>query len=93
MLKTPPMVAVPLSVPVPFPLSVKMTPGGNVLVCAMDGVGTPVTVTLKEPAAPAGKDTLAGLLIVGAKLVGTTVAASATGDFVSTFPTKSRATL
>jgi len=91
--KTPFEVAVPLSVPVPFPLSVKPTPAGNVPDSVTAGVGTPTAVTVKEPGAFKGKLLLLALVIVGAKLVGTDVVVSATVVFVSTFPTRSLATL
>jgi hypothetical protein len=40
---------VPLSVPVPLPLSVNLTPFGKVPLSAMLGVGAPVVVTVNEP--------------------------------------------
>jgi hypothetical protein len=43
---------VPLSVAVPLPLSVKVTPGGKAPVSVKDGTGEPVLVIVKEPAEP-----------------------------------------
>ena len=58
--------AVPEIVAVPFPLSVKFTPLGNDPVLLKAGVGLPVVVTVKVPAAPAVKVTLLALVMVGA---------------------------
>ena len=46
---------VPLSVAVPLPLSVNVTPLGRAPLSVSAGVGKPVAVTVKVPAAPAVK--------------------------------------
>ena len=43
---------VPLSVPVPLPLSTNVSPLGNAPVSVIDGVGDPVVVIVNEPATP-----------------------------------------
>jgi hypothetical protein len=57
-----PGAGVPLSVAVPFPLSVNVTPGGRVPVSDSAGVGFPVVVMLNEPGRPNVK--LAALVLV-----------------------------
>ena len=57
---------VPLSVAVPFPLSVKVTPLGRAPVSARDGVGTPVDVTVNVPGLLAVKTVLFALVIAAA---------------------------
>jgi hypothetical protein len=58
--------AVPEMVAVPFPLSAKFTPAGKDPVLFRAAVGLPVVVTVKVPADPAVKVTLAALVIAGA---------------------------
>jgi hypothetical protein len=60
-----PDAGVPLSVAVPFPLLTKVTPLGNVPVSASVGVGDPVVVTVKLPAAPTVNVVLLALVIAG----------------------------
>ncbi len=60
-----PAPGVPESVPVPLPLSVKVTPLGSVPLRAMLGVGSPVVVTLKLPAVPTTKVVLLALVMAG----------------------------
>jgi hypothetical protein len=60
---TPLAVAVPESDVEPFPLSVKVTPGGSALVSVIDGVGVPSVVTVKELAAPSVKVSFAWLVM------------------------------
>jgi hypothetical protein len=57
---------VPLNVPVPFPLSLNVTPLGSVPVSLSDGVGAPVAVTVKLPATPTENVVPLALVIVGA---------------------------
>ena len=60
---------VPLRVPVPSPLSVKLTPLGRLAPPrARLGVGVPVVVTVNDPAVPTVKAVAFALLIVGACL-------------------------
>src|SRR5215467_7785647 len=66
MLNMPPAFAVPLKVPVPFPLSVNVTPPGRAPLSDRLGAGVPVAVTVKEPALPAWNVVLLALEIVGA---------------------------
>ena len=47
-----PDAGVPLNVPVPFPLSLNVTPLGSAPVSVSVGVGAPVVVTVKLPAVP-----------------------------------------
>jgi hypothetical protein len=63
-----PDAAVPLSIALPFPLSVNIRPVGSVPDSLKDGVGVPVVVTVKLPAAPTVKIALLALVIVGAVL-------------------------
>ena len=58
---------VPPSVPLPFPLSLNVTPLGSVPVSVRDGVGVPVVVTVKLPAVPTVNVVLVALVITGAK--------------------------
>jgi hypothetical protein len=54
-------------VPVPFPLSVKVTPEGNATPPpAIEGAGNPVVVTEKVPAVPTVKVVAFALVIAGA---------------------------
>ena len=48
----PPDAGGPLSVALPFPLSVKITPVGSVPDSLKDGMGVPLVVTVKLPATP-----------------------------------------
>ncbi len=59
---------VPASVAVPLPLSANVTPPGKVPVSLRLGVGEPVVVTVKLPAAPTVKLVLSALVIAGAWL-------------------------
>ena len=61
-----PDAGVPLSVAVPFPLLVKVTPLGSAPVSVSDGAGVPVVVTVKLPAAPTVKVILLALVMAGA---------------------------
>jgi hypothetical protein len=65
---TPPLpdAGVPLSVAVPFPLFTNVTPLGSVPVSVKVGVGDPVAVTVKLPAAPTVNVVLLALVIAGA---------------------------
>jgi hypothetical protein len=60
-----PDAGVPLSVAVPFPLFVKVTPLGSAPDLVMDGVGDPVVVTVKLPTVPTVNVVLLALVIVG----------------------------
>jgi hypothetical protein len=66
MLNVPAAAGVPLSVPVPLPLSWNVTPLGKAPLSVMLGVGDPVAVTVKEPATPTWKVVLLPLVIAGA---------------------------
>jgi len=57
---------VPLSVPVPFPLSLKVTPFGSVPVSVRDGVGVPVVLTANVPGVPTVNVVLLALVMTGA---------------------------
>src|ERR1700688_2610405 len=61
-----PDAGVPLSIALPFPLSVNTTPIGSVPDSLKDGVVVPVVVTVKLPAAPTVKIVLLALVTVGA---------------------------
>ena len=61
-----PDAGVPPSVPVPFPLSLNVTPLGSAPVSLSEGVGLPVVVTVKLPAAPSVNAVLFALVITGA---------------------------
>jgi hypothetical protein len=61
-----PAAGVPLSVPVPFPLSVKVTPVGSVPVSVKDGFGVPDVVIVNVPAAATVNVVLLLLVIAGA---------------------------
>ena len=61
-----PEAGVPLSVPVPFPLSLNVTPLGSAPVSLSEGVGLPVAVTVKLPAVPTVNVVLLVLVIAGA---------------------------
>jgi len=56
---------VPDSVPVPSPLSTKVTPLGRLPVSDRASVGVPVEVTVKVPAEPAVKVALAADVMAG----------------------------
>ena len=60
-----PDAAIPLSIALPFPLSVNLTPVGSVPDSLKDGVGVPAVVTVKLPAAPTVNIALLALVIVG----------------------------
>src|SRR5260370_1409120 len=61
-----PLAGVPLSVPVPFPLSTKAIPPGSDSPTALKlGVGVPVAVTVNEPALPTTKVALFALVMAG----------------------------
>src|SRR5258708_39955664 len=66
MLNVPAAAGVPLSVPVPLPLSWNATPLGKVPLSVMLGVGDPVVVTVNEPASPTWNVVVFALVIVGA---------------------------
>jgi len=61
-----PDVGVPLSVPVPFPLPVKVIPLGNAPASVKVGAGKPVVITGNDPEAPTVKVVVLALVIVGA---------------------------
>jgi hypothetical protein len=61
-----PEAGVPLRVPVPFPLSLNVTPLGSAPVSLSEGVGLPVVVTVKLPAVPTVNAVLFALVIAGA---------------------------
>ena len=65
----------PVSVAVPSPLSVKLTPDGSagVLVADRSGTGMPVAVTVNEPGCPAAKVVAPALVMTGAAAAGLTV--------------------
>jgi len=56
---------VPASVAVPLPLSTKVTPVGSAPDSVIVGVGLPVVVTEKKPAAPTVNVALEALVIAG----------------------------
>jgi len=65
-----PAAGVPASVPVPLPLSMKVTPVGRVAPpCAIDGFGNPLVVTPKEPAVPTLNVVAFTLVMDGASLM------------------------
>jgi hypothetical protein len=57
---------VPASVAVPFPLSIKVIPAGNIPVSLNDGAGNPIVVTVKVPATPTSNVVLFALVMDGA---------------------------
>jgi hypothetical protein len=61
-----PPAGVPLSVAVPSPLLTNATPFGRAPVSLNDGVGVPVVVTVKLPAAPTTNVVVFALVIAGA---------------------------
>src|SRR5713226_7723922 len=61
-----PDAGVPLSVAVPFPLFLKVTPLGSAPDSDKDGVGVPVVVTVNVPTLPTVKVVLLALVIAGA---------------------------
>ena len=65
-LNMPLLPGVPLSVPVPFPLSVKAMPLGKTPDSVMAGVGVPVVVTVNDPGAPSTNVALFALVKDGA---------------------------
>lgn len=60
-----PDAGIPLRVPEPFPLSVKVTPAGSFPVSAKDGAGKPVVKTVNDADMPAIKVVLLGLVMEG----------------------------
>src|SRR6267143_399673 len=66
MANVPDAVGVPLSVPVPLPLSRNVTPAGKAPLSVMLGVGDPLVVTLNVPAAPTWNVAAFALVIAGA---------------------------
>ncbi len=56
----------PLSVPVPLPLSTKLTPVGSAPFSLMVGVGAPVDAIINDPLTPIVKLALSALVIAGA---------------------------
>src|SRR6266851_4577104 len=65
MTNVPVAVGVPLSVPLPLPLSRNVTPAGKAPLSVMLVVGDPVVVTLNVPAAPTWNEVAFALVIVG----------------------------
>src|SRR6266849_1052371 len=65
MTNVPDAVGVPLSVPVPLPLSRNVTPLGKAPLSVMLGVGDPLVVTVNVPAAPTWNVAAFALVIVG----------------------------
>src|SRR5215472_14669475 len=61
-----PDAGVPLSVPVPFALPVKVIPLGNAPASVKVGAGKPVVITGNDPEAPTVKVVVLALVIVGA---------------------------
>lgn len=61
----PARVAVPETVAVPLPLSMKVTPVGSAPLSFNAGVGEPLVVTVNAPAAPAVNVALLALVIAG----------------------------
>lgn len=57
---------VPLNVAEPFPLSAKLNPVGNAPVSLKAGIGSPLAVTVKEPAVCTVKVALLPLVVAGA---------------------------
>lgn len=60
-----PEAALPDSVPVPLPLSTKVTPLGSAPFSERAGGGNPVVVTVNDPDAPAVKVALVALVMAG----------------------------
>ena len=57
----------PARVPVPFPLSKKLTPAGSATPPRVsEGVGNPVAVTVNDPATPTSKVAAFPLVMAGA---------------------------
>jgi hypothetical protein len=54
---------VPLSVAVPLPLSVKVTPFGSAPVFVIEGAGLPLVVTAKEPTLPTRNEVVLALIM------------------------------
>src|SRR5205814_8089133 len=61
-----PAVGIPASFPLPFPLSMKVTPLGRAPVSVKDGAGKPVVSTANNPEVPNVKAVLLRLVKVGA---------------------------
>jgi len=61
-----PAAGVPLSFPVPLPLSVKVTPLGSAPDSVRAGAGKPVVVTVKLPNPPKANEALLALVMAGA---------------------------
>ena len=62
-----PAAGVPLSVPVPFPLSTNVIPLGSAPASAREGAGKPAVVTLNVPAVPTVNVALLALVIAGGR--------------------------
>ena len=62
-----------MSVAVPSPLSVKVTPSGRAPASVSDGVGAPVAATLNDPSVPTVNVTLFPLVMAGADVMAFTV--------------------
>jgi hypothetical protein len=80
-----PDAGVPLSVAVPFPLSLNVTPLGSAPDSVSEGVGVPVVVTVKLPAVPTVNVVLFALVIAGAvppPLAGLKAAITAAPDVI-----------
>ena len=60
-----PTAGVPDSVPVPFPLSTKVTPAGSVPLTEIAGSGMPIAVTVKVPGVPTVNDAILALVMAG----------------------------
>ena len=65
-LNMPLLPGVPLSVPLPLPLSTNVTPVGKTPDSEMAGAGVPVVVTVNDPGAPSTKVALFVLVTDGA---------------------------
>ncbi len=60
-----PAAGVPLSVPVPSPLSTNVTPAGSVPLTVMAGGGAPMVVTVNVPGVPTVNVVVAALVNAG----------------------------
>jgi hypothetical protein len=63
---TVPDAGVPLSFPVPSPLSTKVTPLGSAPASIKDGLGKPVVITVNDPETPTVNVVALGLVMAGA---------------------------
>lgn len=61
-----PVVGMPASLPLPFPLSVKVTPPGSAPASVKDGTGKPVVSTANKPEVPRVSAVLFRLVKAGA---------------------------